>query len=88
MARSEELKAEKEKILRRAAGIRPILRKPLPDEAKLPACVVCLNKQRSHALILCKTCSGELMSGAEARRAPFKCPCCRTASTASQKLFF
>ena len=80
---------------RRAAGARrPPIKKhtKLPEEAPmLPACVICLNRQRSHALIpcghviLCETCSGELMGGAEARRAPFKCPCCRTAS---QKLFF
>ena len=63
------------------------------QEARLPTCVVCLDKQRTHALIpcghtvLCEDCAHRLADHYYERNESFHCPICKGICQHAQKLF-
>lgn len=79
---------------RRAAGIRPMLRRSLPDKVTMPACVICLDRERTHVLMpcghaaYCEQCANVLDEQARIRGRPIECPLCRKVAIKAQKLYF
>lgn len=63
------------------------------QEASLPACVICLDKPRTHALIpcghtvLCEVCAHRLADHYYERNESFRCPICKGICQHAQKLF-
>lgn len=79
---------------RRAAGKRPMLRRSLPDKITMPACVICLDRERTHVLIpcghatYCEQCANVLDDQARTHGRPIECPLCRKEAVKAQKFYF
>lgn len=64
------------------------------QEAVLPACVICLDRPRTHVLIpcghavLCEECANTLADSCSDRGEDLRCPICKSICDHVQKLFF